>query len=59
MLHGALHLTDYITQVMKRLSDQSVEPKVVLDPASAGNRTTTTGNRTTGNTTTGNRTTVP
>ena len=29
MLKGALHLTDYITQVMKRLSDESVDPKVV------------------------------
>ena len=31
MLKGALHLTDYITQVMKRLSDESVDPKVVTE----------------------------
>ena len=31
VLHGALHLSDYVTQVMNRLSDQGVDPKVVLD----------------------------
>ena len=31
VLKGALHLTDYVTQVMKRLSDDSVDPKVVLE----------------------------
>ena len=31
VLNGASHLTDYVTKVMKRLSDQSVDPKVVLE----------------------------
>ena len=31
VLNGELHLTDYVTKVMKRLSDQSVDPKVVLE----------------------------
>ena len=31
MLNGALHLSDYVTKVMKRHSDQSVDPKVVLE----------------------------
>jgi len=31
VLKGALHLTDYVTKVMKRLSDQSVDPKVMLE----------------------------
>ena len=33
VLKGALHLTDYVTKVMKRLSDQNIskrDPKVVL-----------------------------
>ena len=30
VLNGALHLSDYVTKVMKRHSDQSVDPKVVL-----------------------------
>ena len=30
MLKGALHLTDYVTMVMKRLSGQNVNPKVVF-----------------------------
>ena len=31
VLNGGLHLSDYVTKVMKRLSDQSVDPKVVLE----------------------------
>ena len=31
VLNGALHHSDYVTKVMKRLSDQSVDPKVVLE----------------------------
>ena len=31
VLNGALHLSDYVTKVMKRVSDQSVDPKVVLE----------------------------
>jgi len=31
VLKGALHLSDYVTKVMKRLSDHSVDPKVVLE----------------------------
>jgi hypothetical protein len=30
VLNGALHLSDYVTKVMKRHSDQNVDPKVVL-----------------------------
>ena len=30
VLKGALHLTDYVTKVMERLSDEGVDPKVVL-----------------------------
>ena len=41
VLNGGLHLSDYVTKVMKRLSDQSVDPKVVLEfggilPAASG-----------------------
>ena len=31
VLNGALHLSDYVTKVMKRLSHQGVFPKVVLE----------------------------
>ncbi len=31
VLKGALHLTDYVTKVTERLSDEDVEPKVVLE----------------------------
>jgi hypothetical protein len=31
VLDGALHLSDYVTQVIKKLGDQSVDPKVVLE----------------------------
>ena len=31
VLNGAWHLSDYVTKVMKRLRDQSVDPKVVLE----------------------------
>ena len=31
VLNGALHLTDYVTKMMNRLSDQSVDPKVVIE----------------------------
>ena len=31
VFNGGLHLSDYVTKVMKRLSDQSVDPKVVLE----------------------------
>ncbi len=30
VLKGASHLTDYVTKVMERLSDEGVDPKVVL-----------------------------
>ena len=41
VLNDGLHLSDYVTEVMKRLSDQSVDPKVVLEfggilPAASG-----------------------
>ena len=31
VLKGALHLTDYVTKVMEMLSDEGVDPKVVLE----------------------------
>ena len=33
VLNSALHLSDYVTRSMKRLNDQSVDPKVVLNKA--------------------------
>ena len=36
MLKGALHLSDYVTKVMKRLSDQGMFPKVVLESCDQG-----------------------
>ena len=31
VIKGAWHLSDYVTKLMKRLSDQKVDPKVVLE----------------------------
>ena len=31
VINGALHHSDYVTKFMKRLNDQSVDPKVVLE----------------------------
>ena len=31
VLKGAVHLSDYVTKVVKKLIDQSVDPKTVLE----------------------------